>query len=332
MPELTRVQKRLCTILQNGLPICRRPYAEIAKSLCTDEKTVLQLVNDLERRLIVRRTGAVINYRALGKTGTLVTAHIDSAGLPKIVEAVNSLEGVSHNYLRDHYYNLWFTLQAASQKDIKVSLANLSNSLKVRFHTLPAKRIFKLDVRFNIEGNGSTLLTINEELVGGAKTIAADKVVELTDDEKYVISRLQTDLDCVAQPFDFVCRKGLAMEDILKILKKLIAKGVIRRIAVIVDHRRLGFSANALFAAKVAGKKIEQTGKKLARLSLTSHCYERETFKGWPYNLLAMIHSRSMVRLQRAVTAFTKSENIISFELLPTVTELKKQPVNHSFD
>jgi DNA-binding Lrp family transcriptional regulator len=331
MPALTKLQKKLCDSLQDGLPICRRPYAEIAKSLNSSERMVLQSVGRLRDMQIIRRIGALINYNALGKTGTLVTAHIAQENLRGVVEAVNSLAGVSHNYLRDHYYNLWFTLQAGSYREIKVLLADLSKRFGIKFYSLPAKRAFKLDVRFCSKRNG--------RLPGNGNNIPRDKVVKLTCDEKYIILKLQGNLKCVAQPFNFLCRKAslsgcsenLRIEDVLKIIKNLISKGVIRRIAAIVDHHRLGFVANVLFAAEVKSERIERVGRKLARLGMVSHCYRRKTFEGWPYSLLAMMHSQSMRQLRQVVNNFTKTENITSFELLPTIVELKRQPVRQDF-
>jgi len=316
---LTILQKKLCNLLQDGLPICRRPYAEIAKSLNSDEQTVLQSVRRLRDMQIIRRMGAMINYRSLGRVSTLVAAHIAQENLREVVEAVNALAGVSHNYLRDHYYNLWFTFQAGSYREIKVLLSDLSKRFGIKFYSLPAKRAFKLDVRFNNERNG--------RLVKNACDIPKNKVVKLTCDEKYVISKLRGNLKCVAQPFDFLCSERLKIGDVLKIIKRLIDKGVIRRIAAIVNHRRLGFVANVLFAAKVKDEQIERVGKKLASLAMVSHCYHRKTFECWPYNLLAMMHNRNVRQLRQAINNFTKTENITSFELLPTIVELKRQPV-----
>ena len=336
---LAKLQKQLCNLLQDGLPICRRPYAEIAKSLNSDEQTVLQSVRQLRDMQIIRRIGAMINYRALGRVSTLVAAHIAQENLQEVVEAVNALAGVSHNYLRDHYYNLWFTLQAHSQREIKVLLAGISKRFGTEFYSLPARRAFKLDVRFNAGRNGRLVKCRKASLSGNSSRflkpvrdgLRQDKAIKLTNDEKYIISKLQCNFKYVAQPFDFLCSERLKIDDVLKIIERLVDKGVIRRIAAIVDHRRLGFVANVLFAAKVKDEQIERVGKKLACLGMVSHCYHRKTFESWPYNLLAMMHNRNVRQLRQAINNFTKTENITSFELLPTIVELKRQPVRQDF-
>jgi DNA-binding Lrp family transcriptional regulator len=265
----------------------------------------------------------MINHRALGMASTLVAAHIPEENLQEVAEAVNSLENVSHNYLREHYYNLWFTLQAESPKQIEVAVSNLSGRFGIDFYSLPIKRVFKLDVRFDVEGEG--------RLPGDIEQVPKSEVVKLNKTEKQILWELEDDLDVISEPFDFLCSEGLETEEVLRIIQGLIDKGVIRRIAAIVDHRKLGFVTNVLFCSEVPRNRIVEAGEALARFGAVSHCYERKTVEDWPYNLFAMMHGKSMGEIQHVINKFTESEKIDSFELLPTAAELKKQPVKHRF-
>jgi DNA-binding Lrp family transcriptional regulator len=306
------------------LPICWRPFAEIAKALNSNESHVLQQSNELSGLGIIRRISAVVNYRALGITSTLVAAHVPQKNIKEVVAAINALKGVSHNYLRNHHYNLWFTLQAETTEQIGTMLLNLSGQLGIDFHNMPVKQVFKLDVRFNAESQGQALLRdVND--------IPKDGNVRLNKNQKLVLSKLQNDLALVVKPFEFICTDVLNEEDVINIITDLVDMGLIRRIAGIVDHRKLGFSANVLFACEVPQDKIAVVGTRLANLSIVSHCYERQKFKGWSYNLFAMMHGRSMGDIQRVIAKFTKAEAIESFLLLPTATELKKHPVKQQF-
>jgi DNA-binding Lrp family transcriptional regulator len=139
-------------VLQEGLPMCRKPYDDLAKYLNNNEETILQETEELKETGVIRRICALINRRALGMVSTLVAAHIPQESLQEVAEAVNSLENVSHNYLRQHHYNLWFTLQAESAKQIEVTVSNLSERFGIDFYSLSVKRVFKLDVRFDAEG------------------------------------------------------------------------------------------------------------------------------------------------------------------------------------
>lgn len=321
--RLTKLQKQLCSILQDGLPICKRPFDDIARFMGITEQTVLQQTTKLKEAGVIRRLDALINYRTLGLSSTLVAAHIPQESLPEVTAVVNSLENVSHNYLRTHHYNLWFTLQTGSPEEANIALANLSARFGLDFHSLPVERIFKLDVRFDPDN-------LNE-LLDSTPQPPTREIVRLSDSEKLLLAKLQNDLQVIARPFDFLCSKDLAIENILRILTKLIDKGVIRRIAAVVDHHKLGFVANVLFVAKANPDRIVEAGKALARFGIVSHCYQRRSFENWPYNLFAMMHSRSMGEIQRIIDKFTQAQRIDSFELLPTAAELKKQPVKYRF-
>ena len=312
----------MCNALQDGLPICRKPYADLAEFLGSDEKTVLQETMQLKEAGIIRWICMLINHRALGMTGTLAAAHIPEENLQEITEAINSLENVSHNYLRKHYCNLWFTLQAESAEQIEAVISNLSERFGIDFYSLPVKRVFKLDVRFDAEGEGQ---------LGDTTRIPTNEAAELNEVEKQILSKLGNDLEVISEPFGFLCDEGLEIEDVLRIIQGLIDKGVIRRIAAIVNHHKLGFTANVLFCSRVSESKIVEAGKALARFGAVSHCYERETIKDWPYNLYAMMHGRSMGEIQHLINKFTESERIDSFELLPTAMELKKKHIKHRF-
>ena len=324
--RLTEFQKRLCTCLQEDLPICWKPFDDLAKYLNTDEKTLLQQARLLKELGVIRRISAFINYRALGMISTLVAAHVPTDSLQAVVEAVNALDNVSHNYLRQHHYNLWFTLQAKSTQEIDLTLSDLSGRFDIDFHNMPAERVFKLDVRFDTSGTSG-----EGGFLRDTRPVPGEEIVGLNKYQKWVIVKLQDELDLVSEPFEFMCREGLEREDVLRIIDELINMGVIRRIAAVVNHRKLGFTANVMFAGQVPQDRIPWVGEKLARFRIVSHCYERRTFEGWPYNLFAMMHARSMGQIQHVINRFTEAEKIDSFELLPTAKELKKQPVKHRF-
>jgi len=321
--KLTDPEKRLCNLLQGGVPISARPFADLAQSLDSDEETLLREVRRLKEAGIIRRIGPAVNARALGRVSTLVTAHVPQEDVRAVAGAVNALEGVSHNYLRKHHYNLWFTLQADSAGEIDYTLANLSAQFGTDFHNLPVERTFKLAVRFDLEGEGRADRKDEAKVPG-------DKVVELSEKQKHILSKLPGDLDVTAKPFDFLCESGFDEREVVATIGSLISTGVIRRIAAVLDYRKLGFTANVMFCCAVDGDKVVTAGENLARFAVVSHCYQRRTFEGWPYSLYAMMHARSMGEIQRVVDEFLEAEAIDSYELLPTEAELKKQPVRQN--
>ncbi len=326
--HLTDFQKRLCNVLQEDLPICWKPFDDLARYLGTDEKRLLREIEQLKEMGFIRRISAFINYRALGMVSTLVAAHVPADSLYAVAEAVNALENVSHNYLRQHHYNMWFTLQAASFQNIDLTLSDLSGRFGIDFHSLPVERFFKLEVRFDAVGEEAE----DGGLVRNVTTQPRNGTVILNENQKRVLAGLQKQLQLTSEPFAFMCGDGLGPEDVLNIINELIAKGVVRRIAAVVNYLKLGYTANVMFAGHVSQDRIAWVGEKLAAFAIVSHCYERRTFEGWPYNLYAMMHGRSMGEIQNIINKFVEAEKIDAFELLPTAKELKKQPVKYQFE
>ena len=324
MQKLTELQKQLCTLLQQGIPVCDEPFTEIANDLGVSTEQVLDNIRQLKESGIIRRFRGIINHRTLGKASSLVTAHVPEDKLQSVTESVNSLAGVSHNYLRDNFYNLWFTLQAQTSDEIENLLSDLQKRFGIEFHSMPVLRTFKLSVHFNVSGN--------EHIFKNKAIKPKSTKVSLNEDEKYILSNLQKEIEITERPFSFLANEKLSNEDVLQIIQQLLDKGVIRRIAAVIDYKEIGFNANVLFACEVPQDRIAVTGEKLASLSIVSHCYERKTFDGWPYNLFGMLHAQSMDEIKRQVQEFTKTEKVNSYQLLPTKTELKKEPVQHNFN
>jgi DNA-binding Lrp family transcriptional regulator len=323
MVELTGFQKRLCNRLQRGLPLCAQPFAAVAEDVDGTEDDVLRETGDLLTLGIIRRLSVQINYRALGLSSALVTAHVPPEQLPEVTAAVNRLEGVSHNYLRQHHFNLWFTLQGKSPEQIRVTLLDLQTRFSLDFHNLPVTHVFKLDVRFDVENVDAVLLDDPGPVPGTER-------VEMSDEHRQVLARLQNGLEAVSRPFDAVRPEAMDEERHFALLSELIDLGVIRRIVAVLNHHKLGFGANVMFAGRVAPDRVIEAGRRLARFGTVSHCYERKTFEGWPYNLFAMMHGRNMAQIQHTIDKFTASGDVLAFELLPTQIELKKQPVRHT--
>lgn len=316
MPLLTDFQKTLCNRLQTGLPICHRPFQKIAKELESNEPQVLQQTKQLKDAGIIRRIGPFINYRCLGFVSTLSAAHIEQERLPEVVDAVNRLSGVSHNFLRHHYFNLWFTLRVMTEKEIETILADLSSRFKVDFCSLPAVRVFKLDVCFDAESDCQRLLENVEQKI-------VTEPITVTEIEKEILARLQDGLQITEQPFDFLCKSGLDIDNVLNAVRSLLDKGVIRRFGAAVDHKKIGFAADALFACKVEPERTDKIGSSLAALPIVSHCYQRRPCRNFNYNLFAMLHSKNKKILNSFKNAFVKEYAITDYQLMTTIKRLK---------
>lgn len=319
--QLTKQKSELCRILQDGLEIVPEPFNAIAARLGISEQRVLDWTKELQENGVIRRISAVINYRALGRIATLAAAKVGEGKLESVVSAVNNLAGVSHNYLREHPVNLWFTLQADSEVEIAQTLQRLSQTHDIEVFNLPMKRFFKLHVRFGGSGN-------SEKEADSATP--ASEIVELNDYEKKLIRRLQGNNEIVPRPFDKLADTPGECESTIKSIRNLMDKGVIRRIGAVVDHRKMGFTANVMFVCYAPCEKVSRLGQGLADLEQVSHCYERHTQPGWDYNIFAMMHAKDIADINRAVDEFVSRFSVERYELLPTIAELKKRPVRQS--
>jgi siroheme decarboxylase len=311
--ELTDLQKRLCDALQDGLPVCSRPFAAVGLAVGASEMSALTQTAALRRMDVIRRIGPIIDYRVLGRVSTLVAAHVQQDDIERVAAVVSALSGVSHNYMRDHSFNLWFTLQGNSAPELDAVLARLSEQVGIEFHSLPVVRSFKLDVRFGL----SSMPRSERAPIRDATPVT------LSDRQRAVLGFLQDGLEIVPQPF---CEHH-DVGDTIAVIESLVACGVIKRLAATLNYRALGFTTNVMFCCAVPEAAVESAGLTLAGLDMVSHCYERRAFAGWPYNLFAMMHARSADEVSMTVQAFAASNHVHEYALLPTVKEFKKAPV-----
>lgn len=150
MKELGRLDRQLLDLLQNRFPIKATPYLEMAQELGVSEDEVISRVHYLKQQGIVRRIGAVLDARMMGYHSTLVACQVEPHDLEQVAAAVSALPGVTHNYQRDHRYNLWFTLTAPSAKELTQLLQDLEQQTKVKMVAMPAARLYKIDARFEM--------------------------------------------------------------------------------------------------------------------------------------------------------------------------------------
>lgn len=137
--------------IQSDFPIAVRPYLEVGKKLGLSESDVLARVARLKRAGVIRRVGGNFNSRTLGFTSTLCAARVPEEKLDRFVEVVNRYPGVTHNYLRDNPYNVWFTFIAPSMETIEEALEQISGETGVEdICNLPAVRMFKIKVDFPV--------------------------------------------------------------------------------------------------------------------------------------------------------------------------------------
>lgn len=145
------VDKRLLDIIQTDFPLSPRPYAVLGEKLGISEQEALERVRGLKAKKIIRRLGANFQSAKLGFRSTLCAAKVPGDKLDAFIADVNAQPGVTHNYLRDHAYNVWFTLIGDSWDDMCATLDGISGRHGIPVLNLPASRLFKIRVDFPME-------------------------------------------------------------------------------------------------------------------------------------------------------------------------------------
>ncbi|HEV57185.1 MAG TPA: Lrp/AsnC family transcriptional regulator [Phycisphaerales bacterium] len=316
----TKFEMRLLDVLQDPLPLVSRPFEVIADRLNHDEASIIAATQRLRTEGWVRRFRGRIDYRALGRQAVLVAASVPEERLASVVEYINALPGVSHNYLRDHEYNLWFTLQDRSREAIDRRLEALGGQTGVSFHAMEALQVFKLDVRFRLCADSPARQAL-------PSIVMVEPPGTLTNMQRRLLEAVQHDLPLVPRPFAEMAGPDASESQVIAALADMQQRGVLRHIAAMVDYRRLGYVANGMLCLRVDPDRIGAVGPQLAESDAVSHCYERRPFAGFPYNLFAMMHARSADALHEIADGFIQRPGVQADVVLHTVRELKKQPV-----
>ena len=154
MTEMTldTMDKRILDIIQTDFPLESRPYAIIAERLGITEQEALDRVNALRKSRLIRRLGANFQSAKLGFVSTLCAAKVPDDKMDDFVARVNACPGVTHNYLREHAYNIWFTLISPSREEAQATLDGITQCTGIPILNLPATRLFKIRVDFRMDG------------------------------------------------------------------------------------------------------------------------------------------------------------------------------------
>ena len=314
------MDKGLLNVLQAGFPLTREPFADIGARLGLDEGEVIRRIERLKGSQVIRTIGPVFDTRRLGHRSTLVAMSVVEDRLEETARVINENPGVSHNYLRDDSFNMWFTLTVPEGVDIEDELRALAERVTPqRMLNLPAVRLFKLDVFFDAGGGNRP---------AGVEVPDKGRSLQLSSEERMVVGVLQQDLPLVSRPFDAMSEAtGMTVDDFLTRCRRLKERGAMRRFGASVRHHAVGYSANAMVCWRVPESMVEKTGRIMAGYAEVSHCYQREPAPDWPYNLYTMIHARTNEELQGTIDRIAAETGIDERRALHTVKELKKERV-----
>jgi DNA-binding Lrp family transcriptional regulator len=320
---LDELDRRLLNLMQGSFPIAPRPYAHVAELGGVSEAEVMSRVQRLLEKRIIRQITPIFDTRALGYSSMLVAAKVDPENPHRAAHVINEHPGVSHNYLRNHDFNLWFTIATEPDSQLGLEgtlevLAREAGAESVR--QLPTLKLFK--IRMDLEMEGGT------EALAGA--VAQTEPIEL-ERQPYdeldisVIRALQGDMAVVEEPYAHAAAAlEMTQERFLGHLSQMQERGLLRRVAAILFHRRAGFSANGMGVWQVPEERIPDIGRTMAAVRGISHCYQRPTYEDWPYSVFTMAHGRSKEECDAVLDAIAERTGIHDRATLYSSTEFKK--------
>ena len=289
---LDELDKKLANVLQSNFPLVPEPWPDIAARAETSVEDAIERTQRMLDGRIIREITPIFDTRALGYSSMLVAAKIDPEHPHRAAQIVNSHPGVSHNYLRTHEFNLWFTI--ATPPDSKLGLQGTLEVLQEltgaeSIRQLPTLVLFKINMNLEMEG-GTPDLT---KVVDAAPPRELD-AQPYDDFDVAVIRALQGPMGAVTRPYDAAAAEvGVTTDALLEHLGGMRERKILRRVAAILFHRRAGFSANGMGVWRVPEDQVLETGAKMAAVRGISHCYQRPTYADWPYSVFTMAHGRS---------------------------------------
>ncbi|MBN9422415.1 MAG: AsnC family transcriptional regulator [Candidatus Accumulibacter sp.] len=278
---------RLLNDFQRDFPLCPAPFAELAARLGVAESAVLRGLEQLRREGKISRVGAVFAPKRIGAS-TLAAMAVPPEKLGVVAEAVNRFPEVNHNYEREHRYNLWFVVTAGSEGRLQAALGAIEQAAGYPILKLPLVREYHIDLGFALDGKGEKIRP-----AARAETFAAPS--PLDELERRLVMALQEGLPLFIRPFQVLAsRVGCAESEVLERISRWCEEGVIKRFGVVVRHRELGYTANAMLVQDIPDERVGELGEALAREPGVTLCYQRpRVAPDWPYNLFCMIHGQA---------------------------------------
>jgi len=346
--------------LQASIPCVERPFDAIGAALGLSGDDVIGRIRRLKEERVIRQISAIFDTRSLGYASSLVAARIDPARVDEAAAIINRHPGVSHNYLRNHDFNLWYTIAVAPTSRLGLEatvqrLHELSGAGSTRL--LPTLRLFKIGVRFAMGDSSEPADTAGGgpasphagggpawPHAGGGDAPPAPafsdknrtKQESLTPFEIQFVRLMQRDLPLFSEPFvEAAYTLGIPFPRLRKTHEQFLQCGRMRRFAAVLHHRKAGFMANAMgvWAGPADDPaELRRIGEIMAGFPAVSHCYQRPSYPDWPYNLFTMVHGRSEQDCEQVLDEIAFLTGITDRMALYSSKEYKKVRVRYFTD
>lgn len=277
---------------QRDFPVTERPFAVLAEALGLGEDEVIARLSAMQGAGRISRLGATIAPNTVSAS-TLAAVAAPPDQLEDVAAVIGAQPGVNHNYQREDTWNLWFVATGPDRAHVDATLARISEKTGLQVLDLRLMRPFNVDLGFKMSGPRS----LNPPR-------AVDRSV-LQDGDRDLLQVLAAGMPLTPRPYhDIGMQLGCSGACVTERINVLQAAGVISRLGVIVRHRALGWSSNAMVVWDIPEAQIETAGSALATLEGVTLAYERRPVpEVWPYRLYNMVHARSRSAAEEVISA-----------------------------
>ena len=315
---------RLLNEFQRDFPLCPAPFAELAARLGVGERTVLSGLEKLRREGKISRVGAVFAPKRIGAS-TLAAMAVAPERLETVAATVNRFPEVNHNYEREHRYNLWFVVTAASEGRLQATLKAIEEAAGLPLLALPLLEEFHIDLGFPLHGHA-------------CKTKATARAVlpaaPIDEAGRRLVSVLQEGLPLFMRPFALIAERiGASEGEVMGRIGNWLEDGAIKRFGVVVRHRELGYTANAMLVHDIPDQRVAELGRALAEEPAVTLCYRRpRVLPDWPYNLFCMIHGRERGEVEGIIAELRRRHGIedCAHDVLFSLTRFKQNGARYA--
>lgn len=288
---------RLLNEYQRGFPLVPEPFAAIGEECGLGESEVLAALQAWRASGVVSRVGPVFAPRRVGASA-LAALSAPKGWLHVIAERVSDFAEVNHNYQREHTFDLWFVVTAASAERLREVVAAIECDTGCRVIVLPLEEEFHIDLGFDLAGAPREASSAVPVMPAPGEEAAC----ALPGLERRLMHALQGGLPLVPRPFEALGRSvELAESMTIELVERWLSDGIVKRFGVIVRHHELGFRANAMCVWDIPDEEVSRIGRLLAAEPAVTLCYRRRrALPDWPYNLFCMIHGRTREAVRAA--------------------------------
>lgn len=277
------IDRALLDDWQRDFPICDRPFDVVAKAIGTTGADVLERLEQMRKAGRVTRVGATCAPNSVSAS-TLAAVAVPEERIEQVASIISAQDGVNHSYQREDHWNLWFVATGPDRAHVDAALARISELSGLRVLDLRLVRPFNVDLGFRMSGQP-----------GKPPAPRRVDVSVMRPGDRQLLQHLTSGLPITQHPYTGIAaRLDRTEADVATRIEILIGAGIITRLGVIVRHRALGWSSNAMVTWDLPSDRIDTAGPALAALPGVTLCYERSPVPGiWPYRLYNMIHARS---------------------------------------